>query len=273
MIIWYALGSWGITKVIMPWVIDFLIRSGLQKNNYQRNPVPVAAGLAIIFGFSLPYAISAYFLSRDALISFFQILLLSWSIALIGFVDDLLGDKDIKGLRGHLRSFWQGNLTTGGLKAVAIGTLAFGVASAQSVGIIEIIIDSLIIAFFANTLNLLDLRPGRAIKAYLTISTMLFLVAGLSSSLLFMVGPFTASIAYLPYDLKEKAMLGDTGSNVLGAILGLGFVWFFSLQVKAGVVFLLFSFHWLLERVSLTKIIEKNKVLRFLDNIGRLQPN
>jgi len=273
LIIWYALGSWIITKVITPWIIDLFIRSGLQKNNYRGRPVPVATGIAIVFGFSLPYLIAVFYLPIDALIPFFQILFLAWSIALIGFIDDLCGDKDIKGFGGHLHSFLHGNLTTGGLKVITIGAVAFGVASARPAGIIEILIDTLIIAFFANALNMLDLRPGRAIKSFLTIGAMLLAVAGLSQSVLFLAGPVAASIAYLPYDLKEKAMLGDTGSNVLGAILGLGFAWVFPLELKAGIVFFLLSLHWFLEKKSLTKVIERNKLLRFLDSIGRMQPS
>jgi hypothetical protein len=80
-----------------------------------------------------------------------------------------------------------------------------------------------------------------------------------------------AAIAFFPSDLRERAMLGDTGSNVLGAALGYGM-----LQLApAWRVAVLAALVWLTlvsERRSFGEIIEGSKLLRFLDGLGRGEP-
>ena len=71
---------------------------------------------------------------------------------------------------------------------------------------------ALLVALSANALNQLDTRPGRALKAYLLAAAVVRRAASAWPSCL------------LPYDLREMGMLGDAGSNALGALLGLSSV-------------------------------------------------
>lgn len=64
-------------------------------------------------------------------------------------------------------------------------------------------------------------------------------------------------------------MLGDTGANLLGAALGMASVWTMTFPAQLAVVAFLMLLHLFTERYSLTMIIEKNRLLRFLDNLGR----
>ncbi len=75
-----------------------------------------------------------------------------------------------------------------------------------------------------NVFNLLDLRPGRAIKAFVLLGAGLTL-GSLDARPLWSLGLFVAPalVAGL-YDLRERAMLGDTGANLLGALAGLWLV-------------------------------------------------
>ena len=75
-----------------------------------------------------------------------------------------------------------------------------------------------------NVFNLLDLRPGRAIKAFVLLGAGLTL-GSLDARPLWSLGLFAAPalVAGL-YDLRERAMLGDTGANLLGALAGLWLV-------------------------------------------------
>ena len=96
--------------------------------------------------------------------------------------------------------------TTGALKLVAIPAYGF-VRETRSLS------GALLVGLAANVLNQLDTRPGRALKAYLAAGRSCFgapLVPG--------------AVLLAPYDLREMAMLGDAGSNALGAMLGLNSV-------------------------------------------------
>ena len=76
-------------------------------------------------------------------------------------------------------------------------------------------------------------------------------------------------LAYFNYDLKAKAMMGDTGSNVLGISIGILMVMGYTFKVRVSWLVFLVLIHILTEKFSLTKIIEKNKVLNFIDKLGR----
>ena len=76
-------------------------------------------------------------------------------------------------------------------------------------------------------------------------------------------------IAYFNQDLKAKAMMGDTGSNVLGISIGILFVMGYSLKVQFNMVSILNIYTYTYEKYSLTKIIENNKFLNFIDKLGR----
>lgn len=77
-----------------------------------------------------------------------------------------------------------------------------------------------------------------------------------------------AVIGYLPWDLKAEVMMGDVGSNVLGAIIGLS-VTEFSITNKVIVVVVLAIIHLYAEKASLSQLIEKIPILNYIDNIGR----
>jgi UDP-N-acetylmuramyl pentapeptide phosphotransferase/UDP-N-acetylglucosamine-1-phosphate transferase len=116
----------------------------------------------------------------------------------------------------------------------------------------------------------LDLRPGRAIKGFLTIMIiMFFFLAGYVKYFPFLIVPNV--LAYFNRDLKAKAMMGDTGSNVLGIAIGVIMVLGFSssLTISGSWLLFLIAIHLLTERYSLTKIIENNKVLNYIDKLGR----
>src|SRR5205823_4150214 len=81
-------------------------------------------------------------------------------LALLGLVDDLRSGPE-RGLRGHLGS---GRTTTGVLKAVGIPALALAATRTLS--------GATLVSLSANTLNLLDTRPGRALKAFFAVSAL-----------------------------------------------------------------------------------------------------
>lgn len=212
--------------------------------------------------------------------------------AAFGLVDDLGEDPAAvrKGLRGHLGALARGQVTTGGLKVLGIGAgglLAAGIASGGATSYsgapstpgpaarasswwgwgASVVADGALIAVSANLVNLLDLRPGRALKV----------VAASSAPLLARPGPgrvaasaaIGAAAAAAPRDLAGEDMLGDGGANALGAAVGAALVVGTPRPVRLAALGAGLALTAVSEQVSFTRVIESTPVLRRLDAWGR----
>src|SRR5664280_697907 len=201
-----------------------------------------------------------------------------------GRYDDLAGERPdertAKGLRGHAAALRRGQVTGGVVKAAAVGSAAavagWLLADADSAAtrpagaLLDIAVRAGVVAGTANLVNLLDLRPGRALKAVLVAGAPLVLGRGSGGSLV--AGPAGVALALLPGDLAERRMLGDAGANALGAVLGVGWAAgggraspgrrIVALVVLAAVTAAS-------EVVSFSRVIDATPVLRGLDRIGR----
>lgn len=166
------------------------------------------------------------------------------AVAAIGLVDDLWSGRE-RGFRAHLRA----GATTGVLKLVAIPLVGL-LATRRLSG-------ALLVGLGANSLNQLDTRPGRALKAYV--------LAGVA-----LRAPLPGAILLLPYDLRERWMLGDAGSNALGAMLGLSSVGRLTERGRWCAIAGLAGLTILGERRSLGTLIERTPLLRTLDALGRI---
>src|SRR5699024_7654804 len=112
-------------------------------------------------------------------------------IGALGLLDDLLephmrraGRPVSKGLRGHLGALRRGRLTTGALTAAGIPLLALAGAAASPAprGGAMVLADAALTAGCANLANLLDLRPGRALKVILPAAALLAAPAAAGSA-------------------------------------------------------------------------------------------
>jgi hypothetical protein len=166
------------------------------------------------------------------------------AIAAIGLADDLWSGPE-RGFRSHLRA----GGTTGVLKLVGIPLVGL-LATRKLSG-------ALLVGLAANALNQLDTKPGRALKAYL-------------AAALAVDAPLRAAVLLAPYDLREMAMLGDAGSNALGALLGLSSVERFTERGRWAAIGALAGLTLLGERRSLGALIERTPGLREFDALGRL---
>lgn len=192
--------------------------------------------------------------------------------AVLGLLDDVAATGDDRGFAGHLRALAHGRLTTGGLKLVGGGLLAFVVSGlTRSVGIGSLLIDAALIALAANLGNLFDRAPGRAIKVGL-VATIPVLVAASAAErhqLTTVAIVLGAALGLLVFDLGEELMLGDAGSNVIGATAGLAVVLTCGLGVRAAVLVGVAALNVASERVSFSRVIDAVPPLRFLDRVGR----
>jgi hypothetical protein len=165
------------------------------------------------------------------------------AVTAIGLADDLISGP-ARGIRGHLRA----GVTTGMLKAVAIPL--YGLVRTRSLS------GALLIALSANFLNQLDTRPGRALKAYLALAPLVR-------------SPLMPAVLVAPYDLREMVMLGDAGSNALGAMLGLSSVDRLTGRGRKLAIAALAGLNLLGEMRSLGELIERTPGLSYLDRLGR----
>jgi glucosyl-3-phosphoglycerate synthase len=164
-------------------------------------------------------------------------------VAAIGLADDLFAGPQ-RGFAEHLSA----GRTTGILKLVGI-PLAGYVATRRISG-------AVLVGLAANALNQLDTKPGRALKAY-------------SLAALPLRAPLLPAVMLAPYDLREMAMLGDSGSNALGALLGLSSVDRFTGRSRWLAIGALAGLNLLGERTSLGDAIGCSPFLSKLDRLGR----
>ena len=127
--------------------------------------------------------------------------------------------------------------------------------------------DAAVVALVANLANLFDRAPGRTIKFGLVCFVLLVAVSRRSA----MATPalaLGASAALLPGDLAEEFMLGDAGSNVIGAALGFGIVVGISPTWRWVVLVVAVVANLASEVVSFSKVIDSIGPLRWLDRLG-----
>ena len=174
---------------------------------------------------------------------------------------------DRRGFRGHVGALMQGEVTTGAVKLGGIG--ATGLVSACLAGgsPVDVVLNAGLVAGGANLLNLFDLRPGRATKVAVAAGGLL---AVSSASAAECAAPAVgAALALLPEDLGERAMLGDSGANALGAMLGAAAAVSLPRPARLAILAGIAGLTAASEKVSFTKVIERTPALHWLDMLGR----
>ena len=257
-----------LTYTFLPMVKVMLTSSNVLCENFRLEKIPTAMGLVFIFAQTITIGILEMFYDFNN--SFNSVYLLGFTfIGLIGLLDDLIGDKEVKGLKGHIKAFFHGKLTTGAIKAFLGLFISFVISSYISTDIINFIINGLVIGLFTNSINLFDLRPGRAAKTFILISMLLMFFSSKSYVNHIIYSIYGLIIPYIILDLRAEVMMGDTGANVLGFTLGVYSAGNFEMPTRIIILFVLILIHFLAEKFSFSKIIENNRILKYLDNIGR----
>lgn len=176
-----------------------------------------------------------------------------------------------KGFHGHLQALSQGKVTTGALKIVGIGTGAalgsLGIGRSRGTGLGTWVLDTMLIAGSANLANLFDLRPGRCLKVGALAALPLIPAKGAAATLA--SGALATSALALPADLGEREMLGDTGANALGALLGSAWAQKTGTGGKILGVLGIVALTAASEKISFSQVIAKTPGLRTIDQLGR----
>lgn len=249
-----TVGAGLITSAAYHGLLRTQLRNRLSRKNFAGQDVTLAEGPAVVAGLVAAGALPAA---------------LAVTSGVAGLLDDLAAGQGAasKGLRGHLTALRHGQLTTGVVKILAIGGAALAataIADRGRRGIVGTAAGAVLVAGSANLLNLFDLRPGRALKVAAVGAAPLLLVADDGAAAILGVAAAAA-----PTDLAGRSMLGDTGANALGAVLGLAWAQRLprggrTLAAAAVAGLVLAS-----ERISFTAVIANNPVLDAVDRWGR----
>jgi UDP-N-acetylmuramyl pentapeptide phosphotransferase/UDP-N-acetylglucosamine-1-phosphate transferase len=255
--------------------------AALERTNYRGRTVTLAAGPALAVGAAGVAALGASGRSAAA-----AAVVAGVGAGAVGLYDDVVGSRPeqraAKGFAGHLTALRRGRVTSGLVKIVGVG--AAGLAAAGLLAAdpavrahrgrrrttatgraVDVLLGAGVIAGTANLLNLLDLRPGRALKAGVLIGAPLLTgpAGGVAA------GGVGAAAGLLPADLDERVMLGDSGANALGALLGVALAARTGPLGRAGLLTVLAGLTAASEKVSFTRVIAGTPVLRELDEWGR----
>jgi UDP-GlcNAc:undecaprenyl-phosphate GlcNAc-1-phosphate transferase len=266
MVLVFALSA-AVTNISMPFIKDMLAASGAGRENYLGEIIPTGLGIGFLPGLLCGNLFLLLLKGGDNPWVLLNVLAFT-VMSCIGIVDDLLGSGRVRGLKGHLNCLLHGRLTTGGLKAVIGGITAALIAVVVSNSFIEGAVNCLMAMLFTNSINLLDLRPGRAAKSfYIMWGCSLFLMPVMEHTYILLpaAGCLTA---YLPYDTRRRGMMGDAGSNALGISLGVYYCIGASMYQKIIITSVLIMLHIAAEKISLTGVIDRSRVLKFIDGIG-----
>jgi UDP-GlcNAc:undecaprenyl-phosphate/decaprenyl-phosphate GlcNAc-1-phosphate transferase len=273
--------SLALAALLAPVLLRALSDGGHTKANYRGRALPfpfgvlaLAAGLLALIPLALLHRLASTNLFEPEAL---PVAVYALGVLALGLIDDTLG-RDAppgagtpaqRGWRGHGAAALRGELSTGVLKAAGSLGLALFAMSYLGLSNARWLLAAGVLVLATNVFNLLDLRPGRSIKAFVLLG------AGLtigSSDLrpLWALGLFAAPalVAGL-YDLRERAMLGDTGANLLGALAGLLLVLTLSGIGQLIALALLAAITVYGELRSISALVERIPLLRELDSWGR----
>jgi UDP-N-acetylmuramyl pentapeptide phosphotransferase/UDP-N-acetylglucosamine-1-phosphate transferase len=274
----FGIGAFA-ARAVLTWIRHDPRAGELERINFRGRTVTLAGGPALAAGAT----IGAAFGARRPSVAAAAITAGAASGA-VGLYDDLVGNRPeqkAKGFAGHLGALREGRVTSGLVKIAGVGTAALAASALLSsrrswrpgrsnpmIDTADVLLGAGVIAGTANLLNLLDLRPGRALKAGALIGAPLALGRGGGIA----AGTLGAGAALIKADLGEEIMLGDAGANALGALLGVALAARTGPAGRAVALAVLAALTAASEKVSYTKVIQDTPWLRTLDELGRRPP-
>ena len=250
--------------------------SVLARENYRGRGLPTATGrvlpLAAVLVEGGRAVAGSFGVGDGPTMSYVRglVLLAALGFGLLGLVDDLAGGGADRGFRGHLRALAEGRVTTGALKLLGgavVSLLVVAPIVGESPG--RLVADAALVALCANLANLLDRAPGRTVKVGAGAFVLLALAVERKAALSGTAVVVGAALGLLLDDLHERLMLGDAGSNVLGAVLGLGVVAACGPTARDVALVGVAALNVAGELVSFSRVIEAVPPLRAIDQAGR----
>ena len=261
-----------------PWLRD-MTANGLVRENYAGRRPAFPAGAALIACSLLALAPLAV-LDDRAELDLLHPELRRWAayvlgVALLGLLDDALGRGGAadtpRGWRGHARAVLARRFSTGAIKAAGALALAAYAVSGRGREGLGYVADLALLLLATNLFNLLDLRPGRVEKAFAALLAGLCLAAWTPLPLELLgvfIGPVLVAGAFT---LRERAMLGDTGANLVGALAGISLLVVLDDAGRLVALAVVLALTVYGEFRSISTTIERVPPLRWLDSLGRVR--
>lgn len=279
--------SFVVAAATAPPLVRALRRQGLVRPNYRGAAlpfpigvaIPVAALLSLIVLAPLQEIADVHVFRADTYPAVVYVL----GVAFLGLIDDFVGSGIFstepapaaapgatpRGWRGHAGAVVSGGFSTGAVKAAGSLGLALFALTGRFGSTGEYLLAAAVLVLATNLFNLLDLRPGRSAKALLVLGAALS-VGALNLDGLWTVGLFLGPVlVLLPFDLRERGMLGDTGSNAIGAMAGVWLVVTLSTTGQAVALAVMAVATVYGEFRSITALIARTPGLRQFDMLGR----
>lgn len=256
--------------VIAPSLVRFLSENGHVRRNYRNAQVPCPLGLLVLAAAVvalIPLALVDGLFDEPGALDIAGLFLVL-GVAALGLADDALAGAS-RGWRGHGAEVLSGGFNTGILKATGTLGLALTWSALTQPDVEQFLLAAAVIVLATNVFNLLDLRPGRSVKAFLLLGAALTLGAA-DLDPLFELGLWAGPIVVAgALDIRERGMLGDTGSNVVGVVAGLWLVLVLDTTGLAIAVAALALITVYGELRSINTLVERTPGLRHLDSLGR----
>jgi UDP-GlcNAc:undecaprenyl-phosphate/decaprenyl-phosphate GlcNAc-1-phosphate transferase len=276
---WVALPvSLAVAFVVVPAGVTALRDAGLVRENYAGRRLAFPLG-AVLLAASLVALAPLAPLDDRAELDLLDPELRRWfayvvGVAFLGLLDDSLGRGEsadtARGWRGHAHAVLSGRLSTGAIKAVGALALAAYATSGLGREALDYLVDLALLLLATNFANLLDLRPGRVEKALALVGAGLCL-GYWTLEPVELLGLFIGPVAVGAwFTLRERAMLGDTGSNLVGALIGIWLVTTLSDPGRLVALAVLAILTVYGEFRSLSSAIERIPLIRRLDSLGRV---
>lgn len=251
-------------------------RGPVRRRNYRGLELPATAGVGALLGILAGLAFTAILhmlfpasrMLGEGNAAGLHFLAAATTFGFLGLWDDIAGTSAERGWRAHVDALLHGRATAGAIKLLGGISASVIIAGALDRGFWWTLVDASIIALSANATNLLDKRPGRAGKWFLLTAVGLMIVGGPTAPGL--AAAIGAVLLTLPYDLRERAMLGDAGANALGAIIGVATVIDSTHTFRLVALLLLALVTAIGARPGLSRVIDSVGPLRRFDAAGRV---
>ena len=249
------------------------------RRNYRGDQVPTAAGVVIVLAVVAVAAVADAFAAAGwagdlaAQTGRAAMVVGAVGFGFLGLLDDLGDTGSGGGFRRHAAALREGRLTTGMVKLIGGAFVAIAVVAPLATDNVGwLVADAAVVALAANLANLLDRAPGRTLKVGLVAFAVLAAADGATAAL---AGPGVAvgaGAALAGPDLQERAMLGDTGANVVGAAVGLAVVLVAGHTAVLVVLAVVAALNLASEWVSFSGVIDRTAPLRWFDRLGSKRP-